>query len=91
MILSKPAQRQVKWFCCALALAEAMCADTARGHSPGAKPHWLIQEIQESGNSDDQFFQFMDGSDGTATIPVFWSPTLSRRKQAHPDWARKFM
>jgi hypothetical protein len=50
--------------------------DTASGSSPGNKPHWLIEEIRNSGNPDDQFFQFVDGSDGTATIPVFWSPTL---------------
>jgi hypothetical protein len=54
--------------------------DTAEGSSPGSKPHWLVQEIRDSGDPDDQFFQFIDGRDGTATIPVFWSPTLVAEK-----------
>ncbi len=61
--------------------------DTGFGHDAGNKPHWLVQEIQASGDPDDIFFDFYHGSeaDGTpklAHISVFWSPTkLNRHKE----------
>ena len=60
--------------------------DNAFGHDAGNKPHWLIQEIQASGDPTDIFFDFYHGAEVNGTpqlahIPVFWGATkLSRHK-----------
>ena len=46
----------------------------------GYKPHWLIQAIQNDTYQATKFFTYIISTDSmhtyTATIPVFWEPTL---------------
>ena len=44
--------------------------------SKGAKPDWLITKITNDTYTGGKFFTYYDSPTTTATIPVFWEPTL---------------
>lgn len=46
------------------------------GTSKGAKPHWLTTKISADTYTGGKFFTYKDSATTTATIPVFWEPTL---------------
>src|SRR5882724_7227537 len=46
------------------------------GTSSGSKPHWLITKITNDTYTGGKFFTYKDSATTTATIPVFWEPTL---------------
>ncbi len=49
------------------------------GTSKGNKPEWLISMIKSDSYTARRFFTYYDSANTTATIPVFWEPTLLSR------------